>query len=307
MTKNAPIAIFIYNRPDHLRRTLTSLRACTSFHESSVVVFGDGPKFCKDENSVIATRRVARDILGPEAEYRFSSINKGLAASIIEGVGDLVKSYGRVIVIEDDLELSPDFLTYLNKSLDKYENANNVFQISGHVFDVPEFFGRDSALFLPFTSTWGWATWRRSWEKFDPEARGWHNLENNQTLRHRFNVGGNYDYSTMLQVQMNGNLDSWGIRWYWSVFCAGGIILFPPETLVRNIGMDGSGTHGSGRFRSFSRHQHAFPKQGFNLPEPQLFEKDMDAVKRALWRQNGGWIGFFIDRVRSILRKLIMS
>ena len=72
------------------------------------------------------------------------------------------------------------------------------------MFDVPEFVGRHSALFLPFTVSWGWATWQSAWNAFDPGAPGWEAFRSDRGLRQRFNLGGTYDYSTMLERQMAG-------------------------------------------------------------------------------------------------------
>src|SRR3990167_2402618 len=151
----APIAIFIYNRPDKLRRMLCSLMACDGFNDRPVHVFGDGPKQGERSEGISVTRSVAREMLGDRAVYHEATFNKGLARSIIEGVDELTLNFGRVIVIEDDLELSPGFLSFMDQALDHYANAPNVMQVSGHVFDVPEFKDRNSALVLPLATTWG--------------------------------------------------------------------------------------------------------------------------------------------------------
>src|SRR6202035_1261892 len=104
----APIAIFVYKRPEHLRCTLDSLRRCEGFANSKIIVFGDGPRTANDFASVEATRRIAQAQLGSQAEYHFRSKNAGLAASIIGGVDEVTRRFGRAIVLEDDLDLSPN-------------------------------------------------------------------------------------------------------------------------------------------------------------------------------------------------------
>ena len=228
-TNYAPIAIFIFNRPAHLRRTLDSLARCEGFAHSPVVVFCDGPRREGEHSSVESARAVARESLGTKALFRESSVNKGLANSIIAGVGELLDQYGRVIVVEDDLELAPNFITFMNAALDRYADDEKIFQISGHAFEVPEFEDRDRAVFLPITTTWGWATWKRAWVHFDPAATGWQETVRNPKMRTAFNFGGVYDYTTMLQRQMRSGSDSWGVRWYWNVFCRNGLVCFPPN------------------------------------------------------------------------------
>lgn len=302
----APVAVFAYNRPEHLRRTLSALMACDGFGDAPVTVFCDGPRSPDQFGAVDAAREVARLALGSNADLRLAAQNRGLARSIISGVSELVEHYGRVVVVEDDFDLAPGFLCYMNDALDRFACDERVFQVSGHMFNVPEFAGRETAVFLPMTTTWGWGTWARAWAAFDPDATGWERLAVDRALRRQFNLGGIYDYSSMLERQMEGKRDSWGILWYWSVFRLQGLGVFPPETLVRNTGQDGSGTHGAGNLRSFSDSR---PIKGLQsrvrMPAgPTMVEEtDFAAVRTAIWRQNGGWLGSLADKAKRLLVK----
>ena len=172
------------------------------------------------------------------------SRNLGLANSIIEGVTRLCTERGRVIVVEDDLTVSRHFLEYMNQALDRYADDERVMQVSGYMFPVS--LGTETdALFLPLTTSWGWACWQRSWKKFDPGGSGREALSRDPSMRRRFNLDGAYDYAGMLDAQAAGKIDSWAIRWYLSVFLRGGLVLYPARTLVRNLGFDDSGTHGA--------------------------------------------------------------
>jgi hypothetical protein len=243
-------------------------------------------------------------MLGTQADVRVAKRNLGLAQSITKGVGELVAIHGRVIVVEDDLELAPGFLKFMNAALDRYENAENVFQISGHMFDVPEFVGRNDAIFLPLTTTWGWATWARSWQAYDPTASGWKRLLVDRALRRRFNLNESYDYVRLMKLQALGRSDSWGIRWYWSVFQRDGLCLFPPQSLVRNTGQDGSGTHGRGFLANFSAMGGDLSQSVITLPEEIAVSRgDLVEVRKAIWRQRGGWLGWAKAKIQSLLRR----
>ncbi len=295
----APIVIFAYRRPDHLRRTLTSLIRCHGFYESPVIVYFDGPRNNGEKESIAAVRELAICMLGEGAEYHFSDINNGLSRSVITGVTDVVDRFGRAIVIEDDLELSRDFLSFMNSALDRYVDEQRVFQISGYNFDIPNVNGKESAFFFPFTASWGWATWKRAWDQFDPLASGWEVILSDRYLRHSFNLDGVYDYSTMLVRQMKGQVDSWAVRWYWTVFKANGLVLFPSHTLVDNKGYDGSGTHGRGLLRKFSDIEKISSISEVNFPNSvNVCQQSYDLVKKAIRRQNGKWLGALVDRLR---------
>ena len=240
----APIGLFIYKRPEHARRAIVSLQACDGAESSPIYVFADGPKSDAEATAVGATRAVAHQLLGDRAIFVEQEENRGLANSIIAGTTELCDSHGSAIVVEDDLVVAPSFLRFLNEGLARYRDEPRVMQISGHMFDVPAFTHQREALLLPLTTSWGWATWRRAWALFDPLATGWREHLADVAEAKRFDLDGRYDYSRMLKRQMNREIDSWAIRWYYTVFAHDGLALFPPRTLVINMGFDGSGTHG---------------------------------------------------------------
>ncbi len=303
MKELAPVVVFTYRRPDHLRNTLTSLMNCHGFEQSPVIIYCDGPQNDEEVSETNATRDLAKSMLGSRAEYHFSEVNLGLSQSIISGVNDVLHRYGRIIVVEDDLELSPDFLTFMNKGLERFADDNNVFQISGYMFDVPELKVSSSALFLPLTVSWGWGTWSSSWEKFDPLATGWEELKTNKVLRRQFNLDGICDYANMLIMQMQGMRDSWAVRWYWAVFKQKGLVLFPPTSLVYNSGFDGSGTNGRGFIRSFSKTRKKIDLSVIELPDkPNSDLNSITWVKSAVRRQNGGWLGPLVDGLRRFIK-----
>jgi hypothetical protein len=299
----APIAIFIFNRPEHLKAMLLTLQRCDLFAESPLYVFGDGPSCLKQQPDIEAARAVARDMLGDRATYFFSPDNKGLARSIIDGVAQLTESHGQVIVIEDDLNLHPYFLTYMNDALSRYADDDHVFQVSGHCFDIPEFADRGSAVVLPLTTTWGWGTWARAWRQFEEMPRGLEELQADKNLRKRFNLGNAYDFTSMLKGFVTGHNSSWGVRFYWTVFQAKGVSIFPPVTLVRNCGMDGSGVHGRGLFRHFTVNVFDRDISMLLLPDPIVVAADLECVRQSIFRKNGGLKGRLIDILKKLLRR----
>jgi hypothetical protein len=296
----APIALFVYKRPEHTRRTIEALKRCPEFAESPVFVFSDGPRKPEGEAPVQETRAVARQALEDHAEFIEAPKNQGLAVSIIGGVTRLCEQFGRVIVVEDDLVVAPEFLSFLNAALDRYAHAEEVMQISGHMFPVPAFQDRSEALFLPFTTSWGWATWARAWQHFDPRVVGWERLESDPSLRHRFNVQGSFDYFGMLKQQLAGKVDSWAIRWNWSVFVRDGLVLYPPRTLVNNEGFDGSGTHGWRSARRIMRQAQGASSLP-SLPDKlAVLDDEFRQVRQCLSNMSGGPVRKALKFVKSM-------
>ena len=239
----APIALFAYNRPTHLQRAVESLLANELAPTSDLYIFSDGPKSPAQEAAVADARCYCGSVSG----FRSVTVverptNLGLANSIIDGTTRMTKEFGRVIVLEDDLVLSPHFLKYMNLALERYRDEDRVFQVSGHMFQAT-INSPDDAIFLPFVTSWGWGTWDRAWAHFDPNATGYLEIGSDPALKRRFNLDDAYDYFGMLEAQLAGNIDSWAIRWYLSVFRQQGLALYPKKTLVDNFGFDGSGEH----------------------------------------------------------------
>ena len=239
----APIAFFAYKRPEHTLKSLQSLSENPEASQSELFIFCDAPKQLEDWSAVNKVREVIRQEQWCKVVHiREQDNNLGLANSIITGVTELCDRFGRVIVIEDDLILSPYFLQYINSALDRYADEPRVMQISGYMFPI-ELKPETDSIFLPFTTSWGWATWKRAWKFFDFEMLGYEIIKNDRKLRHKFDLSSSYPYFSMLETQRNGQLDSWAIRWYLSVFMKEGLTLYPVRSLVHNIGFDGSGTH----------------------------------------------------------------
>ena len=299
----APIALFVYKRPEHTRQTLESLMQCPEFADSPLYVFCDGAKKEKDQEKVMQTREVVRSLVGAKAEIIESSTNRGLANSIISGVTKLCDEYERVVVVEDDLVVTPQFLGFLNAALEKYQNEPSVMHVTGYMYPILELKNRTDALFLPFISSWGWGTWRRAWNYLDIQANGWEILKKDKDLRHRFNLDGSYDFFDMLQMQINGEIDSWAIRWYWSIFQRKGYAVYPPISHVSNIGFDSSGTHGSWTARKYLKQFNDIKNiNDINLPNCiKLSSEDYKLIARFLRRLNPRWLKL----VKKILKHMV--
>ncbi len=239
----SPLALFVYNRPDHVRQTVEALAANTLAGRTALHVFSDAPRNTAAKLAVEEVRSYIRTVTGFQSvEIIERETNLGLARSIIEGVTDLCEKYGRVIVVEDDLVTSPYFLSYMNDALTRYEYEGRVMQIVGYMFPINLTLEED-ALFLPVTSSWGWGTWKRAWQHFDASGAGYQNLVNDQNLRRAFDLNGKHEFFKMLASQLRGEADSWAIRWYLSVFLMKGLVLYPRKPLVENVGFDGSGVN----------------------------------------------------------------
>ena len=203
----------------------------------------DGPARIGDVPKVEETRRLIQSATGfHSVRVVERTSNLGVARNVAQGVTEVLGSSGRAIVVEDDLEVSPGFLAFMNEGLDLYAADVKVASIHGYVYPT----GRQlpASFFLRGADCWGWATWSRAWEHYTQDARELLARMRSCKWRHEFDFDGAYPYFRMLHDASVGRVDSWAIRWYASAFLAGMYTLYPGVSLVLNKGHDGTGTHG---------------------------------------------------------------
>ncbi len=240
--KLAPISLFVYNRPEHTRRTIEALKANQWASSSDLIIFSDNAKDARDEKSVARVREYIRLVSGfRTVEIYLREKNFGLAKSITSGITQVLEKNDRIIVLEDDIVTSPFFLKYMNTSLDVYEPDERVISVHGYLYPIAEQFTR--AFFLKGADCWGWATWRRGWKLFNSDGAYLYSEIKKQGLLYDFNFCNTYPYGQMLKDQVDGKNNSWAILWYASAFLSDRLTLYPGRSLVHNIGNDGSGTH----------------------------------------------------------------
>jgi hypothetical protein len=238
----APIIVFAYKRLSHLQQTIASLRANLLAPQSALVIACDGPKHPEEVAACLAVQAYARTVEGfASVEVQCAEGNLGLAESVIRGVSDMLQAHDRVIVVEDDLVVSPHFLTFMNDGLERYSGAHRIASIHGYWYPVlstvPETF------FLRGADCWGWATWRRAWTRFTPDGASLRDQLLQRGLARAFNLDGAYPFFRMLEDQISGTNDSWAIRWHAACFLGDMLTLYPGRSLVHNTGNDGSGSH----------------------------------------------------------------
>ena len=246
----APIIVFCYNRPWHVEQTLDALSRNEFADQSKLYIYCDGPKDgASDEmrQKIAEVRQVARkrqwckEVHIVEAEK-----NKGLANSIIGGVTDVINKRGKVFVLEDDLVSSPHMLKFVNKALDFYEDYAGVFSISVNrpplsKMQIPEDYPYDVFACLRSYST-GWGTWKDRWNKVDWSMDAFDRCKKNpDMLRALCRLGD--DFPPMMQMQEDGQIDSWAVRFGFAHFMHHAVAILPCKSYVTNIGFDGTGTH----------------------------------------------------------------
>jgi hypothetical protein len=238
----APVVMFAYSRPDHLRHAVESLLQNPECERTHIHFFCDGPKRPDVQGQVDAVRRYVDSVRGFASVTRvYREQNLGLAESVIDGVTRVVGQHGRLIVLEDDLILSQHFLRFMNAALDRYQSDAQVASIHGYCY--PTRVPLPDTFFIKGADCWGWATWQRAWQHFEPNGQLLLDQLRSRGLSGRFDYGGRFPFTQMLQDQVAGRNSSWAIRWHASCFLKDMLTLYPGRSLVHNSGFDSSGRH----------------------------------------------------------------
>ena len=237
----APIAFFAFNRPEHAARSLRALAANPDAAKSTLRIFIDGPRNADDLERVESVRNVARHTRGfADMEVHAAGANQGLFAAITSGVGHVLRTHDRVIVVEDDVEVSPCFLTYMNTALSRYRDEARVGSIHGYTPPIP---GLPDYFFLAGGDCWGWATWNDRWPLFEPNPATLLRALAERRLLRAFIASHGAQSLLQLVRRAQGRSQSWATLWHASLFLAGRHTLHPGKSFVYNSGNDGTGSH----------------------------------------------------------------
>lgn len=245
MTNLSPIILFIFNRPEHTKKTIDALKKNPQAQESDLFVFCDGPRNIKEVKKINETRKIIDEISGfKTVTVKKHEINHGLANSIISGVGEVLNKFKKAIILEDDIVVAPNFLQFMNEGLDFYENDERVFSISG--FNFANFkqknFDNDVFYIKGRTCSWGWATWFNRFNKVDFSVQDYEKIKQSKELQKKFSKNGD-NLFLMLKDQMSGKIDTWDIQFCYEMFKGDKVCILPIKTMVKNIGFDSSGVH----------------------------------------------------------------
>lgn len=296
----APIILFAFNRPIHTQKTIDALKMNLESAESELFVFIDGSRGERDLNAVSKVKDIAYNISGFKKVYiSEATSNRGLASSIIGGVSKVIKEKGRAIILEDDMVVSPYFLQFMNDALRVYENEEKIISINAYLPPVSVQNLKEDVFCLKGADCWGWATWSRGWELFNSDGKFLINEIKKLKLVDEFNFAGTYPYVQMLQDQIDGKNNSWAIRWQASAFVHNKFSIYPKESLLLNIGHDGSGSHSG----TTSLYEVPLAKRPLQVNPIEVIENNHEMLIE-FQKYYSKIAPSFLDRLKSKIKKL---
>ncbi|MBE6181201.1 MAG: glycosyltransferase [Rikenellaceae bacterium] len=278
----APIVVFAFNRPDSLRATIESLATNDLASQSDLIIYSDGPRHVQDLDNITAVRRYIMQ-LGEEFRRiipHFATTNKGLGQSIIDGAGEVLRQYGKAIIIEDDLVCAKDFLSYMNQTLDFYENDPRIISVCGCGLKIkrPENYMGDVYL-LGRSSSWGWGTWLNRWEQIDWQISDWESFSADKKAKKAFNRNGS-DLYDLLKAYMSGKNNSWAIRFCYNQFRQNKYAVIPFISRIINRGFGDDATNCKQKYNRFKVEFRAEGCDGLQLPKHPPIDPQIERACR---------------------------
>lgn len=240
----APVAFFVFNRPDHTRRSFAAIRA---YRPRQLFLVADGPRpehpedgdRCRQVRSVVAEIDWECDV-----RRNYVEANLGSGRRISSGLNWVFDQVSECMILEDDCLATADFFDYCSDLLERYRSDNRVWVISGNSYQADRPRGQGSYYFSRYPDTWGWATWRRAWRHYSHEMNflsqwigspRWEECYPSWSERRHF--------LRCFQSAISGRVDAWDYQWIGCVMYAGGLAATPNANLVQNIGFDQEATN----------------------------------------------------------------
>tara|TARA_Y200000002_G_scaffold299837_1_gene254775 strand:- start:1544 stop:2455 length:912 start_codon:yes stop_codon:yes gene_type:complete len=243
MNSYAPIALFVYNRYQHIKKVIEAIKKNPISKRSTIYIFSDYSDVKSEIIKIKKIRKYLENTNGFKKKIIIErNYNLGTSKNIVMGLNQIFKKYDKCIIIEDDILISKNFLYQMNYFLDKYSKIKRIASIEGYMYpikfkkSIPDYF------FLKGTGCWGWATWRRSWQNYEGSVQKLlKKFKGKKELVNDFDYYNSYPYYKMLKKQKWSTKKSWAIKWYASNFIKNNFTVYFKNTLVKNIGLDGSG------------------------------------------------------------------
>jgi GT2 family glycosyltransferase len=281
----APIVIFVYNRLNYLQNTINSLKSNYLAPESELFVFSDGPRNAEHKEAVLQIRNYLSTVSGFKSITVISrEKNYGLGINIIEGTTQIIKQYGKVIVLEDDLLIAPNYLNYINQCLNYYENEKSVFSVTGYTYNlkIRKDYEYDN-YFTPRCESLGWGTWSDRWELVDWKLKSFAEFINNKKEVKAFEQGGD-DLPDMMINFMRGKYDSWAIKWCYSHFINNAVCSYPVISKIQHIGE--TGVHVKSKLEFLDTPLDNTGKTDFNLNDNITSDHEIIKSFRKIFKRN---------------------
>ena len=243
---DTPILLLVWKRPD---KTKKIINAISKIKPKYLYVSGDGARKNnkKEVIKVSETRDIVKNSINwpCDTKFQFSDENKGCKRGVVDGINWFFKNVEYGIIIEDDCLPHKNFFYFCSELLDFYKDDQRIWSIGGNNFQDGIKRSEGSYYFSRYTHSWGWATWKRCWEKYDADLKNWPKFKKSGLLKTTIEESKELNYWQVIwdKIYLFNEPDTWDYQWQFTCMMNGGLIIEPNQNLVENIGFDNEATH----------------------------------------------------------------
>lgn len=314
----APIGLSTYARSKHLHQTIEALQKNTLAPQSELYIFSDAPR-SGDEAPVTAVRSYLRTIDGFKKVYIVERESNDRVANSRGGLKMLLDRFGKVIFLAEDIVTAPGFLTFLNEALDKYEENDRVFNVSGYCppIKIPANYCHD-VFSLRRLSAWGFGIWKNRFDhlRYITPDEFERFAANKKKVREFVRSGP--DLMLMLKADAYGATDAGDVKLMYAQFLIDQYTVYPTKSLVQNIGHDGTGTHcgATDKFDVALSDKNSFKFPDDVIIDPRIvkanykFRAGPSYARKLMWKTRGfigKWSGICVRYLKLSVKNLVQK
>ena len=238
-----PVLILAFNRADLV---IEAMKAIKEYKPERLYLECDGPRINRkgEKEAVEATRKAMIDAVDWPCEIKtlFREENLGCAHAVNNAITWFFEQEEYGVIVEDDIVVSQDFFRLCEDLLPRYRNVDKIMEISArnqsYRTDID-----NTYVYAQCYHCWGWATWRRAWEKMDMTMSATKRMTIPYLVKRLGCFRGIMMYRYFNSAYRHlATFNSWATRWYMSILDNDGYVIVPGVNLALNIGMDG-GAH----------------------------------------------------------------
>ena len=239
-----PVLFIFYRRPETACRVFKMIR---NARPESLYLAADGPREHLNHESILCkqTRNVIESMIDwPCQVHRlYREENLGCKRAVTEAIQWFFSSVPEGIILEDDTLPSASFFRFTEEMLNRYRTDHRVMHVSGNNYQAGRIRGDGAYYASQFAHSWGWATWARAWQSYNPDLsvfeETWEELADSLGFSKKRS---NWWFQSLAATR-DGRIGTWDFQWHYTIMKLRGICLLPQVNLVRNIGVGKGATH----------------------------------------------------------------
>lgn len=279
-----PVVMIVFNRYDNALKVFNQVKKAAP---KDLFIIADGPRKQKDgeDEKCRKVRSITDEVDWPCTVHKiFSEENLGCAKRVTSGLNEVFSQVERAIIFEDDCVPDLSFFRFCDEMLERYESDRRIMLVSGNNRCPEAVPLKESYFFSKQCQIWGWATWRRAWEKMDLEMRAWNELKKSRLVESLYKKAAHrYYWNSAFDYVHDGKCNSWAFPWNLTVWREDGFSILPRVNLIRNVGFGKDSTHTKGRsiFEKLDSRELEFPlvHPEYSPDKPIQRNEEMDLLE----------------------------